>query len=44
MLHYHIYYYHLQATVQRKLFCALFYALNVHVWEAKHALLNTQTD
>ena len=33
-------YYHLQATVRRQLFYALFYALNVHVWQTKHALLN----
>ena len=34
------YYYHLQAIVRRKLFYALSYALNVHDWQAKHALLN----
>ena len=37
------YYYHLQATVRRKLFYALFNAQNVHVWLAKHARLAGET-
>ena len=36
-------YYHLQATVRRKLFYALFNAQNVHVWQAKHARLAGET-
>ena len=38
-----LFYYHLQATVRRKLFYALFNAQNVHVWQAKHARLAGET-
>ena len=36
-------YYHLQATVRRKLFYALFYAQNVYVWQAKRIRLAGKT-
>ena len=36
-------YYHLQATVWRKLFYALFNAQNMYVWQAKHARLAGET-
>ena len=35
-------YYHMQATVRRKLFYALFYTPNVYVWPTKRVRLPTK--